>query len=127
MCLLDGVEGWDGNSIHCRSGQYFGCNQHPLRYKGRLGGINLVEYGAQAAAVHASLLSRHSGVQLPAGGFLAGLRDVRLPEQDMDAMIAPLDIHAYREMGDAQGMIYSFEVKSAGVVCSQGRLTIACS
>ena len=57
MCLLDTVESWDAETIHCRSLSHLRAD-NPLREKGRLAALHLAEYGAQAMAVHGGLLAR---------------------------------------------------------------------
>lgn len=127
MCLLDGVVDWDADHILCRSERFHCDHAHPLRHNGRLAGVTLAEYGAQAAAAHAGLFAQQAGQgqARQTGGFLAGLRDVQLPVESVDCINTALDIHAWREVGGPQGMIYRFEVASAGVVRATGRLTIA--
>ena len=54
MCLLDTVERWDQDEIVCRASSHDDPD-NPLSEDGRLAAVALVEYGAQAAAVHAAL------------------------------------------------------------------------
>lgn len=123
MCLLDSVIEWDHAGIHCRSESHRR-EHHPLRRNGCVAAVHLVEYAAQAAAVHAGLLARESGDGPPPGGFLAGVREVELAEQSVDSVMTPLDIRVHRQLGGAQGVIYRFVVDSAGAVQSSGQLTI---
>lgn len=122
MCLLDQVLEWNQVGIHCRSDSRHG-QPHPLRHGGRVAAVNLIEYGAQAAAVHGGLLARAAGATIM-GGYLAGLRDVMLSGQHVDVATAALDVYAEQQAGGPQGMIYRFEVASAGVTQCRGRLTI---
>lgn len=123
MCLLDHVVEWDQSGIHCRSDSRAGPS-HPLRHDDRVAMVHLIEYGAQAAALHAGLMAREAGVEAVAGGYLAGLRDVVLTEQQIDVAAAVLDVYARQQAGGPQGMIYHFEVMSAGVSHCSGRLTV---
>jgi predicted hotdog family 3-hydroxylacyl-ACP dehydratase len=125
MCLLDCVLDWDRVGIHCRSEQYHCADTHPLRHNNRLAAVNLVEYGAQAAAVHAGLMAFEAKQQPRVEGLLVSLRDVTLPSEPVDTLAAPLDIYARRQMGGPQGMIYHFEVINCHGPLSSGRLTIA--
>ncbi|MDN5939821.1 MAG: hypothetical protein L0H83_14330 [Salinisphaera sp.] len=124
MCLLDRVLRWNSASIHCHSDASHRDRDHPLRRNGGLVSVHLIEYGAQAAAVHAGLLARESGRPAPAGGFLAALRDVVLGQQQLDGIAGALYVRAACEMAGAQGMIYRFAVESAGAPLASGRLTI---
>ncbi len=123
MCLLDRVVAWSDGSIHCRSATHRD-PVHPLLRDGRLAAVHLIEYGAQAAAVHGGLLAREGGGGALTDGMLAGIRDITLLGDDIHTSAAPLDIYAHREMGGAQGLIYRFEAQSAGATLASGRLTI---
>src|SRR5699024_10002021 len=123
MCLIDSVVAWDVTHIHCRSSSHRS-TAHPLRQDGRLDAIHMVEYAAQSAAIHAGLLADGSGAARPAGGVLAGLRNVRMADVDLAAVTTALDIESQRRMGGAGGLIYGFEVSSAGDWLMSGQLTV---
>ena len=53
MCMLDEVVSWDSEHIHCRSTD-FARASNPLFEKDQLHSVMLIEYAAQAAAVHAA-------------------------------------------------------------------------
>lgn len=55
MCLLDGVTQWDPHGIVATAVGH-GAPDHPLREGDRLPAWAAIEYAAQAAAVHGSLL-----------------------------------------------------------------------
>src|SRR5438132_13832829 len=76
MCLLDRVLRWDDESVVCVSETHRD-PANPLRRHVRLSAVHAVEYGAQAAAVHAALRAQSAGVTPPAS-YLAALRDVHL-------------------------------------------------
>src|SRR5690242_18884550 len=73
MCLLDFVEWWSDDEIRCVSTSH-ASPRHPLRFADRLTSIHLVEYAAQAAAIHGALLAERDGTRV-APGFLAALRN----------------------------------------------------
>ena len=54
MCLLDEVRAWDQAGVECASRTHR-APDHPLRAHGRLGSACLLEYAAQAMAVHGAL------------------------------------------------------------------------
>lgn len=124
MCLLDSVVEWDRAHIHCRSETHHIERPHPLRRHDGIAAVHLIEYAAQAVAVHGGLLAGLSGERRRSAGVLAGLRDVVWVGDRVDAITAPLHIHVYRELGSPQGMIYRFAVKSAGLARACGWLTI---
>src|SRR5699024_7285482 len=96
---------------------------HPLWHAGAIAPVHLIEYGAQAAAVHAALCLSATTTPAHTEGFLVAVRNVDLPAQPVAALPAPLSVQSQREAGGAQGMIYHFRVSSAGVAVAGGRLT----
>lgn len=65
MTLIDQVDHWEEKHIICRTRSHLD-SANPLYFKKKLSSIHLLEYGAQAIAIHGGLLS---GKQKP--GFLA--------------------------------------------------------
>ena len=123
MVLLDRVEAWDADAVHCRARSHLD-PANPLRHAGRLSACCGLEYALQAAAVHGALLA--GGAAQPAG-YVAALRGVALhvPWLD-DPAHGELHVHARREHGEAGGMLYGLEVRSeSGVLLVTGRASIA--
>ncbi|MDB5969850.1 MAG: putative 3-hydroxydecyl-(acyl carrier protein) dehydratase [Hydrocarboniphaga sp.] len=118
MCLLDRVVGWDADRVLCSSDSHR-ADDHPLRADGQLSAIHLIEYAAQAAAVHGGLL-----VRAPSPGVLASVRDLQLQVGRIDDIDAPLEITAHRRIASAAGSIYDFEVSAAGRQLASGRLSV---
>lgn len=119
MCLLDRVERWDGSSIVCRSNTHRD-PAHPLRRDGCLSALHLVEYGAQAMAIHGGLMERaRGGAARP--GLLVLVRDVKLEIATLDDLVEELVVRARRLVANAGGWLYSFEVESAGASLASGR------
>ncbi|WP_266157337.1 hypothetical protein [Dyella silvatica] len=54
MLLLDCVESWDDSKIVCSATSHLDAN-NPLKVNGRLSYIHVIEYGAQAAAIHLAI------------------------------------------------------------------------
>lgn len=122
MCLLDVVEHWDPAGIRCRSETHRSTG-HPLRSEGKLSAVHLVEYGAQAMAIHGGLLERTSGgVARP--GLLVAIRDVKLEIAYLDDLAAPLIVSARRLVANADGWLYGFEVDAAGKTLASGRVAV---
>ena len=119
MCLLDEVLGWDDSSIRCRSDSHRR-SDHPLRRDGRLGAVHLVEYAAQAMAVHHALLVRQRS-NSPAPGFLAAVRQVRLEVAWLDEIGNSLDLYCRRLI---DGGIYEFRACAGGQALAGGRITV---
>ena len=123
MCLLDEVIAWDANSIDCRSRTHLN-DTHPLRHRGRLAIVHLIEYAAQTVAVHGGLLARDHGESPLTAGRLAGLRDVEFNRDDITAIDGALEIHADRELAGTAGLIYRVTVRGDQLVLARGQLTI---
>lgn len=121
MCLLDQALAWDADRIHCRSDNHRAAD-HPLRRRGQLASVNLVEYAAQAAALHSALVDADQAGGR--AGMLAGLKDVWLAGGDLQDVAQALDIHAEREMASPLGLIYRFDVQAGPAPLAKGRLTI---
>ena len=120
MSLLDAIQGWDEARIHAVASGHR-APPHPLRRGDELPIAAGIEYGAQAAAAHAALLSgRPSG-----DGFLASVRGVRFHARRLDDIASTLDISAEQLGSSGQGVLYAFVVSAAGRVLVEGRLTVA--
>jgi len=123
MCLLDSVLRWDDNEILCESGSHLAPG-NPLRHDGRLASVHLVEYGAQAIAVHGSLMARQRGDRIIAG-YLVALRDLDLQREYLDGIDAHLQIHAQKLAAVEGNYLYNFEVSAEQQILASGRATVA--
>lgn len=120
MCLLDAVESWDEAGVRCRAMSHRDAH-NPLRSNGELSALNAIEYGAQAMAVHASLLAAREGK--PAPGYLVAIRDAEFFTSRLDDRAEDLSVRADRLSGDAHGLQYAFSIDAAGTELARGRLT----
>jgi predicted hotdog family 3-hydroxylacyl-ACP dehydratase len=122
MCLIDQVLEWDARSIHCRTRSHLDA-AHPLRRDGRLDAVHLVEYGAQAMAIHGGLeaRSRNSSV---APGMLASIRDLRLEVGRIDDLGEALEVRAQQVLINASGLLYEFSARCGPRILGGGRLTV---
>ncbi len=123
MSLLDDVVTWDAQRIHARSESHRAAS-HPLRSAGGLHVVHLVEYAAQASAVHGALTAIGAGHAPPRGGRLVSLRDVEFGEHEYVQAHGCLDIHADRLMGDHSSAHYAFSVQSSGTLLVAGRMAV---
>ena len=119
MALIDTVEAWHASSIHA-TGERHSADGHPLRNAAGLHAVHLIEYGAQAAAVHSALL----GDVDVRGGRLVSLRDVQLAVDYVDLAYGRLDVQAQRHDADQRGAHYAFQVEQHGRRLASGRLTV---
>jgi predicted hotdog family 3-hydroxylacyl-ACP dehydratase len=120
MNLLDEIVSWD--EIHIRAvARGHRDPDHPLRLGGVLPIACGIEYGAQAAAAHGALLSTR-----PSGdGFLASVRSVDFHATRLDDVPGDLDVMGEKLGDSASGVLYRFEIASAGRTLLEGRLTVA--
>lgn len=124
MCLLDAVLAWDADQIRCRACDHRNA-AHPLRRSdGILGASHLLEYGAQAAAVHGGLLATASGATAHPG-YLVATRRLALHVARLDNLPGALEIAAQRLLGGESGWVYEFAISHAGRPLAEGQFTIA--
>jgi predicted hotdog family 3-hydroxylacyl-ACP dehydratase len=122
MCLLDRLAGWDAESIHCTTATH-AQPDNPLRTASGLLSPSLIEYAAQAMALHGGLLAAEGSE--PSAGFLASARNVRLSVARIDDIAGELQVHAQRLTGDQSQVLYQFAVKdAAGRLLAEGRAVV---
>jgi predicted hotdog family 3-hydroxylacyl-ACP dehydratase len=127
MCLLDGVESWDEQTIICLGSSHLN-SENPLRAEDRLGIANAIEYAAQAVAVHCALLmeknlamEKNNIIEAPRSGYLTSVRDVRWHRPRFDDLTQGLRIQAQRISGNDINVLYSFEVSCDAQLLMSGR------
>lgn len=121
MCLLDTVQNWNAQQITCSSRSHLFAD-NPLRNPEGLPMVALMEYGAQAMAVHGCLLAQASGVSLQEG-YLAALRDVKVIPGDLSLIGETLLIHAEKIHADNASMIYQLSIQAGAQQLASGRAT----
>lgn len=122
MCLLDAVTNWTETQIECRTATHRD-PANPLRHDGALAAVHLVEYGAQAMAIHGGLLARNAGAP-PRRGLLVTVRDFKAGVARIDGIAAPLVVTARRLLANADGQLYAFEIQADGTVLASGRVGV---
>ena len=122
MCLLDRLESWTADAIHCTATSHADAN-NPLRTANGLMAPNAIEYAAQAMALHGGLLATEG--EPPSAGFLASARNVRLTVVRLDDVAGALQVMAQRLSGDARQVLYEFSVTDAkGALLAEGRAVV---
>lgn len=121
MCLLDAVDCWDENSIRCHSTSHHN-SENPLRENGKLASITLVEYAAQAAAVHAGLVD--AGIGGTAKAFIGAIKSLKLHTQTVDDSIAVLNCSAQCSLQSAEGAIYELTVHGNDTLLMEARVVL---
>ncbi|HEY6451201.1 MAG TPA: hypothetical protein VIX87_01235 [Steroidobacteraceae bacterium] len=122
MCLLDRVLFWDPGCIECTTATHR-APDHPLRAHGRLGAACLIEYAAQAMAVHGALLRPPPRGARPIG-LLASARAVELLVARVDDVAGELLIRAEREHADQRGALYGFRISDGVRLLARGRASL---
>ncbi len=120
MCLLDRVLQWDERSIRCSATSHRE-QDNPLRETGGLATWAGIEYAAQAAAVHGSLLLNETA---PCSGVLAALKNVAATQQWLHEIAGDLVIEANLLHSDPAGGIFSFEVLAGDTCVLSGQFTL---
>jgi predicted hotdog family 3-hydroxylacyl-ACP dehydratase len=120
MCLIDHVEHWDAGQLLCRAD----CSRpnHPLRSGGKLPSSVAIEYAAQAAAIHGSLLGRVNDAR---PGYLVKLSNVALHNEYIEDTTNVLNIAVQLISRSDLICLYSFEVMEGVQHLAAGRLMIA--
>lgn len=122
MCLLDEVRHWDKTSIDCIAHSHRDA-QHPLRRDGALAAVHLVEYCAQAMALHRGLVSESEGERAPRG-WLVAARDFRLLVERLDTLAGPLTIRARELLYFDGGTQYDITAEAEGRAIGGGRISV---
>ena len=122
MCLLDRLQAWDADAIHCTTHSHTQVD-NPLRTASGLMAPNLIEYAAQAMALHGGLLAPEGAD--PSAGFLASARGVRFAVERFDDIDGALQVQARRLSGDTRQVLYEFTVKDAADrLLAEGRAVV---
>lgn len=120
MCLLDAVDYWDASSIICRA-EPPGAD-HPLLRDGALHAIAVVEYAAQATAVHGALVEPNNVVR---PGMLVKLAGVELCARRIAPGGPVLTVRAEQLSANSAGCRYRFKVCAGDVLVVRGELIVA--
>lgn len=122
MCLLDSVKSWDETNIICTSKSHMKKN-NPLRNNKGLPMLSLLEYGAQAIAIHGGLLAESDG-EVMAEGYLAALREIKITQGMLSDIESELKITAKRIYAEGGNMIYTIMVHANNEVLVSGRANV---
>jgi predicted hotdog family 3-hydroxylacyl-ACP dehydratase len=129
MCLLAGATHWDAERIVCHADNHRRAD-HPLRSRRGLLSTCLIEYAAQAMALHGALLARSAADGPPRAqpGLLAAARQLEFELLNLDDLprAAPdtLHVEARCEARDATQLRYVFAAHHAGARLASGRITV---
>jgi predicted hotdog family 3-hydroxylacyl-ACP dehydratase len=122
MCLIEEVLSWDARGLHARTRTHLDC-AHPLRRNGKLDALHLIEYGAQAMALHGGLCARARG-QRAAPGWLAAVREFRCAVERLDDLAAPLEVYVEQLHAGARGWLYAVRACCGARELGGGRIGV---
>lgn len=105
MCLLEQVISFSNDEIVCRTQSHLN-SDNPLKTNGKLSKMHLIEYGAQAIAVHGGLLQRDSDNAQPKLGYIATVKAVKWG--DFEPLTEFLEIKATTVIRDESSKLYEF-------------------
>lgn len=123
MCLLHEVVAWNADSIECRARSHRD-PANPLRARGRLAAVHAIEYAAQAMALHGALLGGE-GAPATRPGYIGAVRALELHVVRLDDVADDLEVRAERLAGDANHVLYAFDVRSGDRLLAEGRVSVA--
>ena len=122
MCLLERLESWDAETIHCTTTSHLQPD-NPLRTAGGLMAPNAIEYAAQAKALHGGVLAAPG--EPPSAGFRATARNVRFAVSRLAEVQGALQVRARRLSGDARQVLYEFNLTDVdGTALADGRAVV---
>lgn len=132
MLLLETVEAWNAESIECTASSQNDA-QNPLRINGRVSSVHAMEYGAQAAAIHLSLMANSAAepvAELEAYSpdrvvFLGIVRDFELAGQYLDEQ--PDSVMQIRsDLVSIAPRVFQYRVSAhiADKLCAQGIISL---
>jgi predicted hotdog family 3-hydroxylacyl-ACP dehydratase len=119
MCLIDSVESWDDKKIIVFSNTHQD-KKNPMRNHNILSTTALIEYGAQAMAIHGALLQTDKMEK----GYLAALRNIYLQLEDISQIKDKLCIQAEQQLKSEGNMIYQFSITANQRLLASGRATV---
>jgi predicted hotdog family 3-hydroxylacyl-ACP dehydratase len=99
---------------------------NPLLFEGRLASVHLVEYGAQAMALHGALRAIAAG-GIPKNALLVAVRDFSASRSHVEDLAGELEIRARELISTAAGWQYLFEVRHDGSLIASGRVAAIAS
>jgi predicted hotdog family 3-hydroxylacyl-ACP dehydratase len=122
MCLLQRVLSWDNATIICQTSSH--CDpQNPLRRDGVLRAVHLIEYCAQAMAVHRGLVSEANGERAPPG-VLVSARAFTFQVERLDDIPGPLTVKARELLYFEGGTQYEVAAEADGRLLGGGRISV---
>jgi len=118
--MIERVVRWDDEEIQVATTRHRAAD-NPLRREGRLAGVHLAEFAAQAMAIHGGLKTVAAGAT-PQAALLVSVRDLSLRRDYIDDLAGELEITARSLLANAGNWQYEFTVRHAGEPIASGRI-----
>lgn len=123
MSLLDQVYSWDQHSIACLSTSHRKDANPFIESAGdTMNSAILVEYGAQAAAVHAALVQE--GMAGQGTAYIGAIKNLTFNDKVVSRNIETLHINAQCELNTSEGAIYTIECGSQEKIIVTARIVL---
>lgn len=106
MCLLEEVCSYSHEIICCRTSTHLN-SDNPLKQNGVLSQMHLIEYAAQAIAIHGGILDCENSSESRLG-YIAAVKSVEWFDFDVDAKF--LEIHGTVVLADDNSKLYDLDV-----------------
>jgi predicted hotdog family 3-hydroxylacyl-ACP dehydratase len=117
--LIERVVSWDDEQVRVATTLHRSVD-NPLRRHGRLAAVHLVEFAAQAMAVHGGL--RAATGQAPRAALLVSVRDLVLHREFLEKLEGELEIVARALLLNPHSWQYGFSVLHEGHEIASGRI-----
>jgi predicted hotdog family 3-hydroxylacyl-ACP dehydratase len=129
MVMIDRVSHWDPDSIVCTSTRHLDPT-NPLRGRRGLAAVCGLEFGAQAMAIHGSLVAARSAVHsagAPRFGMIIAANQLAWSSPLLDDAGDQLTIRAWRLFGSDNQIVYGFALdgRVAGLVTGRASVILA--
>ena len=118
--LIERVVDWSDAEIRVATTLHRSVD-NPLRRHGRLAAVHLVEFAAQATALHGALIEQAAG-RPPRTALLVSVRDLVLGCEHLEKLDGELEIVARALLVNAQAWQYGFTVLHGGREIASGRI-----
>jgi predicted hotdog family 3-hydroxylacyl-ACP dehydratase len=118
--MIERVVRWDAGGIVAATTRHRAAD-NPLRRDGRLAAVHLVEFAAQAVAIHGGLRNAADG-KPPQPGLLVSVRDVQTTRDHIEDLPEEIEIEARALMINDASWQYAFNVIHAGAIIASGRV-----
>jgi len=120
MSVLDRIIHWDEKTLLAETNAHQR-QDHPL-YNDSISSVLLLEYAAQAAAVHAGL--NHIEFESNRPAYVGAFKNIKLHVAKLNDVIGILTIKVTCVLSETAGAIYEMHIRSQTEIIIEGRLVL---